>query len=301
MSKGKLSPICAPTSKQRKANNMLEQMLARYNALSDDDRYNAMREIMQEIALAGLYRGGFFKKAAFYGGTALRIFYGLDRYSEDLDFSLLGVDEGFSLAPYFEAIVSEFEALGIKIEISQKEKSTDTNIESAFLKNDTAIHILSLSSKAITRPIKIKFEVDKKPPLGFETEEKLLLQPFSFYVKCFCVGDLYAGKMHALLFRSWRQRVKGRDWYDFEWYVRNSHRLNLEHLSIRAIESGHLAFGEIFDRDTLIKALLEKIDTLDIEAAKLDIRRFIKNDRALNIWSKEYFEELVKRIAIKEF
>lgn len=277
---------------------MLEQMLARYNASSDDGRYNAIREIMQEIALAGLYRGGFFKKAAFYGGTALRIFYGLDRYSEDLDFSLLSVDDGFSLAPYFEPIVSEFEALGVKIEISQKEKATDTNIESAFLKNDTAIHILSLSSKVIKRAIKIKFEVDKKPPLGFETEEKLLLQPFSFYIKCFCVGDLYAGKMHALLFRSWRQRVKGRDWYDFEWYVRNSHRLNLEHLSARAIESGHLVSGERFDRNTLTKALLEKIETLDVGAAKLDIGRFIKDSRVLDIWSKEYFRELAKRVLV---
>lgn len=277
---------------------MLESMLVRYSISSDDDRYNAIREIMQEIALAGLYRGGFFKKAAFYGGTALRIFYGLDRYSEDLDFSLLAEDSDFSLTAYFDAIRAEFEALGIKIEIGQKEKSLDTNIESAFLKNDTAIHIISLESKAITKPIKIKFEVDKRPPLGFETEEKLLLLPFSFYVKCFCIGDLYAGKIHALLFRGWKQRVKGRDWHDFEWYVRNSHKLNLKHLSLRAIKSGHISPNEKFDKSILVSAIFKKIDTLDIEAAKLDIRRFIGDGRVLDVWSKEYFRELAMRMVM---
>ncbi len=277
---------------------MLHQMLARYNATSDLERYNALREIMQEVALAGLYRGGFFKKAAFYGGTALRIFYGLERYSEDLDFSLLSTEENFSLAPYFEAVIQEFEALGIQIEISQKTKSAQSNIESAFLKNDTSIHILSLASKSLTRPIKIKFEVDKKPPLGFTTEEKLLLQPFSFYVKTFSVGDLYAGKIHALLYRNWQHRVKGRDWFDFEWYVRNSHTLNIEHLTMRARESGHLSNAERFDKKRLTQALFERIDTVDIEAAKGDIRRFIRDEKVLDIWSKEYFKALAQKVII---
>jgi len=275
---------------------MIEQMLQKYEIKDDNDRYNALREIMQEIALAGLYRGGFFKKAAFYGGTALRIFYKLDRYSEDLDFSLLESDENFSLEPYFKNIVDEFEAAAIKIEIFKKEKSTATNIESAFLKNDTSIHILALSSNTLKRPIKIKFEVDKEPPLGFITEEKLLLQPFSFFVKCFTIENLYAGKVHALLFRKWKQRVKGRDWYDFEWYVRNSYRLNLEHLSIRAKESGDLGENKYFTKASLEKLLLEKISNLDIESAKLDIKRFIEDDKILEIWSREYFKLLVEKI-----
>lgn len=278
---------------------MIEQMLQRYIIEDDNDKYNALREIMQEIALAGLYRGGFFKKAAFYGGTALRIFYKLDRYSEDLDFSLLESNDNFSLEPYFKNIVDEFEAAGIKIEISKKEKSIESNIESAFLKNDTSIHILSLKSNTINKPIKIKFEVDKLPPLGFETEEKLLLQPFSFFVKCFTVENLYAGKVHALLFRSWKQRVKGRDWYDFEWYVRNNYKLNLNHLTIRARESGDLGNDESFTIESLQKLLLEKISNLDIEAAKLDIQRFIKDDKALEIWSRDYFKLLANKILEK--
>lgn len=277
---------------------MIEQMLSRYTIQNENDKYNALREIMQEIALAGLYRGGFFKKAAFYGGTALRIFYKLDRYSEDLDFSLLQTDDDFSLEPYFKNIVDEFEAAGIKIEISKKEKSNESNIESAFLKNDTTIHVLSLNSNSINKPIKIKFEVDKKPPLGFKTEEKLLLQPFSFYVKCFTIEDLYAGKMHALLFRNWKQRVKGRDWYDFEWYIKNNCKLNLDHLTIRARESGNLEINESFTEKSLKELLFEKITYLDIKSAKSDIQRFIKPDNRLDIWSKEYFNLLVNKIEV---
>lgn len=277
---------------------MIEQMLSKYSIENENDKYNALREIMQEIALAGLYRGGFFKKAAFYGGTALRIFYKLDRYSEDLDFSLLQTDDDFSLEPYFKNIVDEFEAAGIKIEISKKEKSNESNIESAFLKNDTTIHVLSLNSNSINKPIKIKFEVDKKPPLGFKTEEKLLLQPFSFYVKCFTIEDLYAGKMHALLFRNWKQRVKGRDWYDFEWYIKNNYKLHLDHLTIRARESGNLEINESFTEKSLKELLFEKITYLDIKSAKSDIQRFIKPDNRLNIWFKEYFNLLVDKIEV---
>jgi predicted nucleotidyltransferase component of viral defense system len=276
---------------------MIEQMLKHYTIQNDQDYYDALREVMQEIALAGLYRGDFFKKAAFYGGTALRIFYKLDRFSEDLDFSLLGVDKKFNLKPYFKAIEDEFEALGIDIKITSKEKSVDTAIESAFLKSGTSIHILSLKTDVrLNKPIRIKFEIDTNPPLGFSTEEKLLLQPFSFYVKCFKVEDLYAGKMHALLFRKWKNRVKGRDWYDFEWYVKNGYALNLKHLETRAKESGSIEKNVLLNQNNFIKLLEEKIQTLDIDSAKLDIRRFIKDDRGLEIWSKEYFLDLARRI-----
>ena len=251
-------------------------MLQRYTLETSNDIYNALREILQEIALAGLYRGGFFKKAAFYGGTCLRIFYKLDRFSEDLDFSLLAPNEKFSLDPYFEAIEKEFEALGISVQITQKKQTSKSAIESAFLKSSTEIHILSLDTKAklkggtVKQQIKIKFEVDTNPPLGFKTEERLLLQPFSFYVKCYTAEDLYAGKMHALLFRKWKERVKGRDWYDFEWYVKNGIELNLEHLHIRAVESGDIPKEIKLTRELLAEMLERKIETLDIEMVKVD-------------------------------
>ena len=278
---------------------MIEQMLKNYTIENDQDYYDALREIMQEIALAGLYRGDFFKEAAFYGGTALRIFYKLDRFSEDLDFSLLRTDKSFSLKPYFKAIQDEFEALGIAIEISSKEKSSETDIASAFLKSGTSIHILSLKTSVnLNRPIKIKFEIDTNPPLGFSTEEKLLFQPFSFYVKCFKIEDLYAGKMNALLFRKWKNRIKGRDWFDFEWYVKNGSKLNLDHLETRAKESGGIENDVALTEEMFRELLKQKIETLDIASAKTDIRRFIKDDRVLNIWSKEYFLDLAERVKI---
>lgn len=275
---------------------MLQQMLSRYQISNDEDYHNALREVMQEITLAGLYRGGFFAHAAFYGGTALRIFYGLDRYSEDLGFSLLRPQPDFKLEPYFKAVTDEFSALGISTHITQKKKTSASHIESAFLKNTTTHLLLVDGADSTGQQIKIKFEVDTNPPMGFNTTEQLLLQPFSFYLKCFCSADLYAGKMHALLYRNWKARVKGRDWYDFEFYVRNGFKLNLEHLSIRAKQSGDVAADVVFTKDLLIDTLRNKIDVLDIANAKLDIRRFVADDQALEIWSKQYFLALVERI-----
>jgi len=276
---------------------MLDQMLKKYNIKNNEDYYNALKEILQAITLAGLYRADFFKVAAFYGGTALRIFYNLDRYSEDLDFSLLQRDDNFRLEPYFKAIKDEFEALGIKIQIDSKEKKINSAVKSAFLKSDTTIHILSLQTTIhLKKQIKIKFEIDTNPPLDFDIEQMLLLQPFSFFVKCYESKDLYAGKMHALLYRNWKTRVKGRDWYDFEWYVRNNFNLNLNHLTTRARQSNNLENNESFTQELLIKTLKEKIDSVDIENAKIDIRRFISDDKVLDIWSKDYFKLLVDKI-----
>ena len=280
---------------------MIESMLKRYDTQDAESYYQALREVMQEIALAGLYRGGFFNKAAFYGGTALRIFYGLERFSEDLDFSLLDKQPDFSLEHYFRAIETEFEALGIAVDIKAKKKSKQSDIESAFLKSDTRIHELQIQgmykqSWSLNKPIKIKFEVDTQPPLGFMTEEKLLLQPFSFYVKCFAAGDLFAGKLHALLYRSWKNRVKGRDWYDFEWYVRHGHSVHLPHFLIRAQESGQLSSLETIDIDTVKTLLHERIEKIDFEQAKLDVVPFLKNTDELDLWSQGYFHDLTEKL-----
>ncbi|MCB4234561.1 nucleotidyl transferase AbiEii/AbiGii toxin family protein [Kaistella anthropi] len=223
---------------------MIKDWIAEYQPKTDRDYKQALREIMQQITLAGLYRGGFFEKAAFYGGTALRMFYGLNRFSEDLDFSLLQNDENFHLNNYLKAIEDEFTAQGMSVSIKTKVKSVQSNIESAFLKSETLWSELVLETVLPqfglkeTIGLKIKIEVDTKPPLGFETEEKLLLKPFSFYVKCFVLEDLFAGKMHALLFRKWGNNVKGRDWYDMEWYIRRGTSLNLEHFLFRAKDNG---------------------------------------------------------------
>ncbi len=271
---------------------IIEQMMAKYPSVTNQDNTHALREIMQEIALAGLYRGGFFERAAFYGGTCLRIFYGLDRFSEDLDFSLLTSDNSFSLEPYFDAIAREFHALGLSVDIQIKSKSNKSNIDSAFLKSTTQSYDLKIEYSKI---IKIKFEVDKEPPPGFVTEEKLLLQPFSFYTKCYSQSDLFAGKMHALLFRQWKNRVKGRDWYDLEWYIRSGSKLNLVHFLQRAQQSGDISNNNFDDKD-LVALLKQKIATLDINLARNDVSKFVKHPTQLDIWSTEYFNQLTEQL-----
>jgi len=267
---------------------VVEQMLQRYALNTHEDRSYALREVMQEIALAGLNRGGFFEKAAFYGGTCLRIFHGLPRFSEDLDFSLLKSDTDFSFEPYFKTLRNEFAAFGFEVEITLKQKTATTDIASAFLKKSSSIYDLQVAGQ---KAMKIKFEVDTDPPLGFATEEKLLIQPYSFYVKCFSLPDLFAGKMHALLYRKWKNRIKGRDWFDFEWYVRRGSRLNLAHFCERARQSGDLESATL-TQEEFVAMLQARIHTLDVDSARQDVVRFIEDSAALNIWSQKYFLQL---------
>lgn len=272
--------------------NVFDQMLSRYEINTNDDLINARHEVMQQVALAGLYRGGFFDKAAFYGGTCLRIFYGTERFSEDMDFSLLKADQEFSLEDYFDPIINEFKALGREVVINKKEKKVQTNVESAFLKDDTAIYNLQFRTE---RNIKIKIEVDTDPPMGFSTEPKLRLLPFSFMSRCYTLPDLYAGKMHALLFRAWKNRVKGRDWYDFEWYVRNNVELNFNHLCERINQFGSLS-TENFTKDDFKQLLKQKISTTNIEMVKADVRPFVRDTTTMEIWSADYFLQLTDMI-----
>jgi len=274
--------------------SVLTQMLEKYDTTTVEGRVNVLREVMQEVALAGLYRGGFFDRAAFYGGTCLRIFYGLPRFSEGLDFSLLTADPDFSLEPYFRAVMDEFLALGLDVEISSKKKTVRTEIKSAFLKSDTRLFTMAVQGE---KTVKIKFEVDTLPPSGFSTEEKLLIEPFSFYVKCFALPDLFAGKMHALLFRNWKTRVKGRDWFDFEWYIRKGVPLNLSHFVRRAIQNGHLKDTQLTEKDFCLQ-LHKRIESLDVRLAINDVSRFLEDQAALKIWSQDYFYQLAQRMTI---
>jgi predicted nucleotidyltransferase component of viral defense system len=293
---------------------MIKDWLAEYNPKNKDEAQSALREIMQEVALAGLYRGGFFEKAAFYGGTALLIFHGLDRFSEDLDFSLLQPDPDFSLDKYLDAIQTEFQALGMQVSIKEKKKSKDTHVDSAFLKSETIWRELVLegiipqSGLSQQASIKIKLEVDTVPPIGFETEEKLMLRPFSFYVKCFTLPNLFAGKMHALLFRKWKENVKGRDWYDLEWYVKKGVPMNLKHFIERAQGSGDLpayAIASAGRQDEKLteqqfrKLLTDRINSVDMEKVKADAVRFIPEGARLDIWSKKYFTDLSEHLMLE--
>lgn len=270
-------------------NALYEKMLSAYDQRTDQARRNAIYEVSQQIVLAGLSDGGFFDKAAFYGGTCLRIFHGLNRYSEDMDFTLLKEDESFNFEQYFQPIINQFALVGRTVEITKKNKKGFGKVESAFLKDNTDVYDISFQTE---KSIKIKIEVDTLPPLKFSTEQKLLLLPKSFMSRCVALPDLFAGKVHALIFRAWKNRVKGRDWYDFEWYVRNRVPLNFEHLQERIRQFN----GTEMNLDEFKTALKERLSGTDINQVKADILPFLNNPRELDIWSNDYFEQMADMI-----
>lgn len=260
-------------------------MLRQHDLSTVDSQRNATYEVMQQVVLSGLYRGGFFKEAAFYGGTCLRIFHNLGRYSEDMDFSLLEKNPDFHFEEYFPAIIEEAKLLGREITITKKDKKNFSKVESAFLKDNTDMYNLSFQTE---KNLKIKIEVDKEPSVGFNTEQKLLMLPFSFQTRCMTLPSLYAGKLHALIFRSWKNRIKGRDWYDFEWYVRHKVSLDFKHLQVRAKEFNALELT----KELFFEKLRERLATADIAMVKQDVEPFIIDKRELDIWSNEYFLQL---------
>ncbi len=283
----------------------IASMMAQYNCRNSADYTNALREIMQEIALLGLWRSKFFEKAAFYGGTALRVLHGLDRYSEDMDFSLLTRTPDFDLGTYGQALEKELLAFGFNVSVRSKKKVRQGAVQSAFLKADTYHELLVVTTdEDIIREIpkgsilKIKLEVDTDPPGGFDTESRFQLQPISFAVRTYTLPCLFAGKMHAVLCRQWGTRVKGRDWYDLVWYVANSTPLHLGHLTKRMQQSGHLNDHCELTEDHFQELLAARIDTLDVKQARSDVTPFVKDTGALEVWSKTFFHDVRSRVVV---
>lgn len=268
-------------------NELFDQMLSAYDLTTEQQKLNATFEVNQQIILAGLYNGGFFNEAAFYGGTCLRIFHGLQRFSEDMDFSLLAPNDKFDFTNYFQPIIDQFAMVGRNVEIKKKDKKNFSKVESAFLKDNTDVYDITFQTE---KSVEIKIEVDTQPPLKFNTEQKLLLLPQSFMTRCFTLPDLFAGKMHALVYRAWKNRVKGRDWYDFEWYIRHNIPLNFIHLQERALQFNH----EEITKESFLERLNERLATSDINQVKADVLPFVRNPKELNIWSNDYFIELAK-------
>ena len=273
---------------------LFDSLVESYAPKSMTERFTVQQEVMQLITLSGLARGGFFENAAFYGGTCLHIFYGLDRFSEDMDFSLLERDTSFDFEAYFPAIQEEFSLAGKDVEIQLKHKGRPTHIESAFLKETTEVINIGFRTQ---KQIKIKIEVDIEPPLSFTTENKLLMRPVSRWIRTYSLGGLYAGKISAALFRSWKTRTKGRDWYDLEWYIRNQTLCDLTHLIARGQETSPET--DLSTPAAVIDALKKRISTIDFEAAKVDVRPFLKDSSSLDIWSQDYFTALVEMIKFK--
>ena len=283
---------------------ILTQMLAKYETNGPKEKKNAIKEVVQEVALCGLSRAGFFKLVAFYGGTALRIFYGLDRFSEDLDFSLISPNPNFELHPYFSGLEKELASAGLKFTVEEKAKSVDSHIKSAFLKGNTKEHIISIYDEQNINinpdeVIKIKFEVDVNPPAFATFENKYGLLPSPYQVKLYDMPSLFAGKIHAVICRAWKNRIKGRDLYDYVFYIANQAKVNLPHLQARLKDSGVLKENDIFTIETLKSMLNERFDTIDYEEAKKDVLPFIKDSSKLDLWSKDFFIDISKNLTEK--
>lgn len=278
----------------------LAGLLDRYQPQSANDYQNAVREIAQEIALLGLWRTPFYDRAAFYGGSALRIFHGLQRFSEDLDFSLLQPEPEFSLKPYLGAVADELAAWGFEFRAEGIEKNAPSPIESAFLKGSTVINLLQIGAPpeiASRLPkgqlIRIKLEIDTDPPPGAVTETLTRLVPTPHQVRVYDPPSLFAGKLHAVLCRNWKSRVKGRDFYDLVWYVGRRIPVNLAHLEARMRQSGDLPFETPLDAPSLRERLRERFASIRFDQAKEDIEPFLKDPRELSLWSQDFFMELI--------
>lgn len=290
---------------------ILEQMIQNYKTENVMEQKNAVKEVMQELVLCGLSRAGFFDKAAFYGGTALRIFYGLDRFSEDLDFSLITEDTEFNLSEYFPMLEKEVRSFGLDVKIDMKEKTKKSNVSSAFLKGNTKEHLMyffpegvDFSSVPKNEIIKIKFEVDVKPPLYATFERKYRMQPIPYEVCLYDMPSLFAGKLHAVIGRAWKNRIKGRDLYDYIFYLSRKTPVNRKHLIARLVQSGHLQAGVDYSLGEIKSMLKNRFDNIDYEQAKDDVAPFIKDKSVLAVWSAEFFkqitETLTENIDIKE-
>ncbi|MGI6377762.1 MAG: nucleotidyl transferase AbiEii/AbiGii toxin family protein [Bacilli bacterium] len=283
-------------------NNAIAIMLNKYRPQNNQERENAIKEIIQEIALAGLSRGGFFKKAAFYGGSCLRIFHQLNRFSEDLDFALLEKDETFKLAAYLPALEKEFLSYGIEINVESKD-SRVKKVQRAFLKGNTAVLMMSFfprsedAKKVIAnQKIKIKFEVDVDNPSGGTTEIAFRMLPAPYEIQIFDEASLFAGKIHALLCRSYKKQVKGRDYYDYLFYVSKGSKFNLRYLENKLKDTGKIDSDATLTLEMVRELLKEKFAEIDYEAAKKDVASFISDKDSLNLWKAELFISTLKEL-----
>lgn len=295
-------------------NPALAKMLEKYDLSSKEGSYDALREVLQEIVLLGLYEAGFFEQAAFYGGTALRILHKLPRFSEDLDFSLLAPNPDFDLIPYQESIVSTLNTFGFDAAIEIKGKNNNSAIASAFVKGNTIKNLINIQSPSAvvqTFPreqlVKIKLEVDVNPPLNFETETVFKLTPRPFAINAFTLPSLFAGKMHAILCRAWGNRgnrPKGRDWYDLIWYLGQEIELDLEHLDARLkqsckyLESEGVTISEVLSEEKIKELFALRIETLDVVKAKDDVQAFIKDTKELALWSRDFFRTIIDTLKV---
>ncbi len=279
---------------------VIEQQLSNYNCKDRNEESNALKEITQEIALMSLSRADFFKVAEFHGGTALRILYKVQRYSEDLDFALLKPQQDFDLFKYLEHMEQDFQAYGYEVKIADR-KDINKTMQKQFLKLDSLGKELSLiyPKSRSERKIKIKFELDTNPLQGATTELKYLTFPLAFSLMAKDLPSLFAGKCHALLCRAFD---KGRDWYDFIWFISNRTQLNFELLFHALYQQGPWAGQSIpVTKTWLVKVMAQRINSISWDHMVQDVSPLLKpnEQESLRLWSKEFFLDMTQRILLR--
>lgn len=279
----------------------IQEKLDSYHCSTAHEEDQALREILQEFILAALGRTDYFTKAAFHGGTHLRIFHGLRRFSEDLDFALREADPDFTLVPYLDKVRKELDAIGVSVEVIDKSR-VDATVKKAFLKSDSIVKQVDLhfrgnvGSLQTPRKLRIKIEVDSHPPSGARYESGALAFPFPATVTNFDLSSSFAGKMHALLCREY---VKGRDWYDLLWYLGARVRLNHDLLSAALDQQGKWAGTHLVTTDSWVRDELKRvIVALDWQKARADVEAFVHASdlKTLDAFSADFFGALVERI-----
>jgi len=277
-------------------NSLLKTLLERYHPQNNKDRENAIKEVIQEIALSGLSRSAFFQKAAFYGGSCLRLFYGLNRFSEDLDFVLLQKDDSFSLEPYFPALEKEFASYGLSVQVESK--PVDKEIKTAFIKGNTLMLMMSFFPESeeakqfvSNQKIRVKFELDTDNPAGGESEILYRFLPSPYEVRVFTEPTLFAGKIHAILCREYRNRVKGRDYYDYLFYVAKGSPFSLKYLENKLKNTGKISQETSCTLAMVKEMLKERFQTTDYELAKKDVSNFVRDQDqgSLSLWGPALF------------
>lgn len=275
--------------------DIIQQRLNSYDLSSKEAELNAVKEILQEIALCALARTDFFKIAAFMGGTCLRILHKLPRFSEDLDFSLISPDSQFRWSPLLERLSLEFETYNLHLETKDRSEANST-VKKAFLKEDSFGKILQLSYQRNTSNIQkivIKLEIDTNPPAFAECESLLVRFPFPFSVRAHDLPSLCAGKCLAVLCREYN---KGRDWFDFLWYVARQVIPNYKLLSAGLNQNGPWKNQRpVVTSEFLRQALHDKIDTVDWDASSQEVRPFLMGPYSAEVkkWNRDFFHSSV--------
>lgn len=284
-------------------NDAIKRMLQRYQTNNRADAERALREILQEITLIGLWRGKFFEHAAFYGGTALRILYGLERFSEDLDFTLIHKKEVFNWATFEKNVIEELTGYGFEVSFSEKKKQAETAVQSAFLKTNTLHALLQIGVKGLLNSgvhpealVRIKVEIDTNPILGFQVESNYLREPIPVAIRVLKESSLFAGKTHAALYRAWKGRAKGRDWYDLVWFLRRNIPLNSHYLEMCMRSGEELAHEETLTEEKVKQLLKTRIERIDLNAVKDDVRPFLRDMAQLDVWTVDFFHHWINQL-----